>query len=338
MSTEKVNTRLRNLCFTAPADNFDVKILETYGDHDIKYVVCGKETGKNGYLHYQGYVEFTKKKSFKQCKELLGLQTHIESRRGTAKQASDYCKKDGEFVEYGDISRQGARTDLKVLCDEIRSGETTMEDILRDDPYTYHQYHNTLDLIKQRYTSPLPTKLWQLKLKGILDDHPKPRRIIWIKGDFGCGKSEMSRYIIDEMNGICLPKEEKEAAYIYKGQRIAFWDLPGETNNCDIPYGFMEKLNDGFFVSTKFHAVMRRFDPPHVVVFSNQRPHAPLMDTKRFHVIEVGDPAGATGLVASLESEPTVPTPPFFPHIVKKQECKLDRLNRKDMQEFKVIG
>lgn len=67
---------------------------------DFTYHVYGIEKGNNGTPHLQGYVEFENKKSLAQLKEACP-RAHWEPARGNPKQASDYCKKEGEFTEMG---------------------------------------------------------------------------------------------------------------------------------------------------------------------------------------------------------------------------------------------
>jgi len=69
---------------------------------NVKYICVGKEVGESGTHHLQGYVYFNEKKSLKQLKEWFPT-AHFEEKRGTHKQASDYCKKDGDFFEWGDL-------------------------------------------------------------------------------------------------------------------------------------------------------------------------------------------------------------------------------------------
>lgn len=89
---------------------------------ELSYIIVGKEvcpdTKKE---HYQGYVECRASMRLARMKVLLGEKTHLEPRKGTQDQAIDYCKKDGDFTEFGiRQARQGKRNDLANLRDMIK--------------------------------------------------------------------------------------------------------------------------------------------------------------------------------------------------------------------------
>lgn len=78
------------------------------------YLVMGLEQAETTKRkHIQGYVEFDTEVSFLTLKAMYP-QTHWEVRRGTALEASDYCKKEGKWSETGTLSNphQGARQDI----------------------------------------------------------------------------------------------------------------------------------------------------------------------------------------------------------------------------------
>lgn len=78
-----------------------------------RYLVYGYEVGKNGTPHLQGYVAFPTVKSFNQIKKLMPrCWTAPRAKKSTPKKASDYCKKDGNFFERGDLPHQGQRCDM----------------------------------------------------------------------------------------------------------------------------------------------------------------------------------------------------------------------------------
>ena len=65
------------------------------------YVIFGREKGDNGTPHLQGYVELLTRQRLQPVKVLLGGRAHCEISRGTSHQAIEYCKKEGDYEEYG---------------------------------------------------------------------------------------------------------------------------------------------------------------------------------------------------------------------------------------------
>lgn len=94
--------------------------LTTVDDPDgALYHVYGREVcPDSGRKHLQGYIRFKFGKTMRAVKALLGdPAVHLEKRKGTERVASDYCKKDGDFVERGECAdaAPGKRTDLEVV-------------------------------------------------------------------------------------------------------------------------------------------------------------------------------------------------------------------------------
>lgn len=93
-----MSQRSRAWCFTCNNYNEDdISRLQI----DYEYLIYGKEVGESGTKHLQGYIHFKNAKTFKSLQKKLGSSFHIEKRRGTFQQAIDYCKKEGDFVEFG---------------------------------------------------------------------------------------------------------------------------------------------------------------------------------------------------------------------------------------------
>lgn len=122
-------SRLRRCCFTI--NNYDSEtigyLLKTV---DYCYILFGMEVSPKGTPHIQGYVEFNKPLYFHQIKDLMP-RAHIEPCRGTQSQNIDYCKKSGNFKEFGSPRSQGRRNDLKGLipiCTTARSMRSVIED------------------------------------------------------------------------------------------------------------------------------------------------------------------------------------------------------------------
>jgi hypothetical protein len=124
-------SRARNWCFTINnPDDEDIAGLEwvtaNIGEQ-VRYLIFGIE-GEGKTDHIQGYVEFYEGKSMATVKAIFDVDgMHLEERKGTAAQAADYCKKEGSFLEFGCISKQGARKDLDVIRESIKSGASELE-------------------------------------------------------------------------------------------------------------------------------------------------------------------------------------------------------------------
>lgn len=97
---------------------------------DILYICFGKEVGESGTPHLQGYVEFAQKIRLGGVKRIDGFaRAHLELRAGSQAQAIEYCKKDGDFYEFGERfqSKSGQRTDLVTIKERIDAGASTSE-------------------------------------------------------------------------------------------------------------------------------------------------------------------------------------------------------------------
>lgn len=106
---------------------------------------------------------------------IFNTSPHIEPAWGTPQDNIIYCSKDGKFIQAGDKPSQGARTDLKLLGDQLIKGEQTIDNILIENPILYHQYGRTLE------------KIADLSLKN--KKRTKQTKGIWIHGKTGTGKS-----------------------------------------------------------------------------------------------------------------------------------------------------
>lgn len=97
-------------------------------------------------VHLQGYIELLASTRFNAVRRLLPDGTHIEPRHGTARQAIEYCKKDGRFGVFGEpaTSAQGERSDLSLACEAIEAG-TALSEVAAEHPSTYVRYHRGLE-------------------------------------------------------------------------------------------------------------------------------------------------------------------------------------------------
>jgi len=141
----------------------------------FSYLVAGRETAPTtGTQHLQGYVEFKNPRGGRALKSKLPT-VWFDPRRGTALQASEYCKKDDEEpLESGTISNQGKRSDIESVRDALQEDGATMRDIVSTATsmqavkfaQTYLGYHEA-------------TRNWRPK-------------VYWLCGAAGTGKSALA--------------------------------------------------------------------------------------------------------------------------------------------------
>lgn len=121
--TNSKMSRSRSYCYTINNPTED-DINFTFGLHTIapiRYHVCGMELGANNTPHLQGYVVFEDNKTLTATKSYLP-RAHLEMANGSHLQASEYCKKDGNFIEFGILPKTPQETgnDEKKRWDDAR--------------------------------------------------------------------------------------------------------------------------------------------------------------------------------------------------------------------------
>jgi len=129
--------RARGWCFTINNDKFTD--LEDLVDCDCTYLIIGFEKGKDGTRHIQGYVYFENARSFNSIKRFLP-RAHIEPAKGTPEHNQDYCSKEGNFFEFGELPEPGKRNDLDRIKKMFQDGNTMLE-IADADFDSFMKYH-----------------------------------------------------------------------------------------------------------------------------------------------------------------------------------------------------
>jgi len=218
-----VPLKVRNVCFT----------LNNYKDSDIArlddlsgsvaYLVYGKEIGPSGTPHLQGYVEFENPrcagKGWSNLRKLMG-NCHFEVRRGTASQASNYCKEDGDFKEYGIMSRQGERTDWAVATASVLSGKEIV-DVVLEQPQLLPAIR-ALERLQNLSIAPLEREV----------------HTTWLYGSPGSGKT---RYVWDKYPNV-YSKPSGPWWDGYSGEEVLLLD----DFDGDIPYREFLKVLDRY--------------------------------------------------------------------------------------------
>ena len=96
--------------------------------YHLKYLTWGNEVApETGTPHLQGYAEFTVLKSLRKVRDLVSHRVHAEKSKGSGEQNQAYSQKDGDFLEFGTVTKQGKRTDILRIQEMIDAGHTDRE-------------------------------------------------------------------------------------------------------------------------------------------------------------------------------------------------------------------
>lgn len=166
-------------------------ILERiYKRKGVSYLVVGRETAPTtGHVHLQGFIKFVNVRKFNGVKKFLRELNNPRLDRGDGKALSmaTYCKKDGDFMEWG-ISPISDAERCK------RSGEATKE--------TFRKCIRLAEAgdfgrLKRKHAA-LYSRYYRTWLAMHKDHGPRPKDCaevtgVWIYGPSGSGKSHYAR-------------------------------------------------------------------------------------------------------------------------------------------------
>jgi len=220
------------------------------------YAVLGKEVAPTtGTPHLQGYVEFSCNQRPSAIKKWLGQEAHCSKRIATAKQAADYCKKEGDYAEYGAISpppRPGTRSDIHALVKDAVAG-TRLRVLLKNHPVAYARYSKAVDRI-------------QMIMR---DSSWRDVRVYVYFGPTRVGKTRAALALCPEEDTYVCPSTPKGSLWFdgYEGQTFAILDdfhgqyplvellrvLDGTPCLVPIKGGFVQWRPEVIFITSNIH-------------------------------------------------------------------------------------
>eukprot|EP00798_Chlamydomonas_sp_ICE-L_P011561 gene11561-34269_t len=174
-----MTNRSYNLCFTL--NNYSDEDVATIAQWPCRFVVIGREVGKEGTPHLQGFVIMKNAARLSSMKKLQEA-AHWEICKGSWEQNYAYCIKDGDITEHGEkpITKRARGDNEKVRWDEAMTAakEGRFNDI---DVDIRLKYYRTCKEIHKDHMQ----KAQRIAEMGLLGS--------WIYGPPGCGKVKGAR-------------------------------------------------------------------------------------------------------------------------------------------------
>ena len=272
------------------------------GGHELcRYLVVGREVGQSGTPHLQGFVIFNRSVRRSRVSGLLP-RAHLEITRGTSEQAATYCKKEGDFDEYGTFPA-GNRSN-SVLQDLYEWGNAYIEEkghaptspeIACAHPTAYLRYNRVCRLFEHK--APVPNlrdgtpRQWQQSLADELDGNADDRSIkFYVDPDGGNGKSWFQGWYFsknpDRVQVLSVGKRDDMAHAIDATKSVFFINVPRGGMQL-LQYTILEQLKDRLVFSPKYNSKTKvLYNVPHVVVFCNEHPVMGSMTHDRYVIRE----------------------------------------------------
>jgi len=194
----------------------------------------------------------------------------------------------------------GKRNDLLKIQEILKKDGPIagVKRVAEEFPGQYMRYHGGIEkmanlLEEAPRDTDFEPNAFQHAMIEELRNEPHPRHIYWVYDAAGhSGKSRLLKYLSCEMDAIELGGREVDIAFGYNGQRIVCFDIPRPTpiNTYADAFICAERLKNGGIFSTKFFSKFKRFNPPHVVFFSNSPPPEGLWTKDRLQLITLSAP------------------------------------------------
>lgn len=234
------------------------KLLKAFEKDGARYACIGVERGKEtGRSHMQGCVSFVAARYQTPLIELIlqttGQHPWVAVMKGTPKQASDYCKKDDNWLEFGECPVENKEKGVKAaqraskIIELAKQGD--LATIMELYPSEYLRMYNTLQRIKAENAQV------QKNLADVCG--------IWIYGPSGVGKSHLPR-------SVGIPYYDKPFNKWWdcnKGEVMAIMD-DADPRNTEHLHGYIKRWCDRYPLNVEVKNSAARIRPEFIVITS----------------------------------------------------------------------
>jgi hypothetical protein len=220
---------------------------------EIRRVVIGREKGSGtGRKHLQCAVTFRTATTEQNVRRKV--PGHVEPARYVEK-LFNYCKKEGDFLEEGQPSQQGKRTDLGNAVDLLKEGG--LKAVALEHPETFVKFSRGFQALENQLTS----------FRSV-DEPPK---VFWITGETGCGKTrQVVRLEGSDPDSVWFSNDELKWFDGYRGQRVVCLD-DFRGNQCK--FAFLLRLLDRYPLRVPIKGDFVPWKPEKVYITSTLAPH-----------------------------------------------------------------
>lgn len=289
--------RKRAWCFTI--NNYDEyeasipAVYQTEYQKQIRYLVIGKEVGSKGTPHLQGFVYFTNAKTLEAVKKMKYMsRAHLEAMKGTPDQAANYCKKENDYEEFGEVPAHKSVNNWEEIKRRCKEG-IDWKDLLDEYPQEAIMYTNGMRQYwetfrpKHSYTLPEPRRPFQQFILDYIQQPIHDRQIMWIYDEVGnAGKSALADHLMSNNNfKVFTNGKTADIALAWNGENVIFDYSRSQAEQ--INYQIIEDLKNGRVFSGKYQSQTKFYPRPHVICFANFKPDRSKMSADRLVVLEM---------------------------------------------------